>query len=129
MMRSIVRKDAVDDGGGRRPRAEDDGRERRHAKPSPHPIRAAHDARCDGPATSRNPGRPPAASMHEKTPRDIAKQNAREYREPGRDLTATKPTPEGGDEDNPRAREHTHGAGGDAPLGSDERARLVKRKR
>lgn len=64
-----------------------------------------------------------------QTPRDIAKRNAREYREPRRDLSATKPTPEGGDEDNPRAREHSHGAGGDAPFGSDERARLANRKR
>lgn len=86
--------------------------------------------RCDGPARRSNPrrARPPRMDEEKKSPRDIAKMNAKEYREPGRDLQATKPAPQGGDEDNPCARERTHGAGGDAPLGSDERARLEKRR-
>lgn len=63
--------------------------------------------------------------MDKKTPRDIAKMDAKRYDEPERDLTATKPAPQGGDVDNPRTREHTHGAGGKQPVGSDERARLA----
>ncbi|HVM46236.1 MAG TPA: hypothetical protein VM582_09900, partial [Candidatus Thermoplasmatota archaeon] len=60
-----------------------------------------------------------------KSARDIAKLDKKEYEEPGRDLMATKPSPAGGDIDNPVADEHSHGTSGDPGLGSDERARLA----
>lgn len=61
-----------------------------------------------------------------KRPDDIARLDAANYREPGRDLLATKPAHDApGDIANPTATEHTHGTSGDPGIGSDERPRLA----
>lgn len=69
------------------------------------------------------------------SPKDIARLDAREYREPGRDLMATKPWQPGegggggrGDADNPVAGTGTPGSIGStrAKFGSDEHNRLAK---
>lgn len=64
------------------------------------------------------------------TPEDIARLDAREYEEPGRDLEATRPATDGrGEEDNPVARHGPTGAMEDDPdgkFGSDEQNVLAK---
>lgn len=67
--------------------------------------------------------------------KDIAKLDAKEYKEPGRDLMATRPVQGGegggggrGDEDNPVAYKGVPGSMGttENKLGSDEHNRLAK---
>lgn len=67
-------------------------------------------------------------------PRDIAKLDREEYREPGRDLMATRPAePLGagarGDVDNPVAAEHSHGTSGDDGMEGSRGARHFDRRR
>ena len=62
--------------------------------------------------------------------RDVARLDRKEYDEPGRDLTATKPAPGGapGDVDNPVADEHSHGMGdlmGDEGVGAKKAGHLA----
>lgn len=69
------------------------------------------------------------------SPKDIARLDRKEYKEPGRDLLATKPA-EGvgagavGDVDNPVADVHSHGMSDpdEGKLGSDEVNRLTRRR-
>lgn len=65
--------------------------------------------------------------------KEIARLNRERYRDPGRDLEATRPVLDAGagtwgDEHNPVAAEHSHGTSGDLGFGSDERPRLARQK-
>lgn len=64
-------------------------------------------------------------------PDEIARLDKRAYKEPGRDLLATRPAHDGqGDVDNPVADERSHGLRDPDPgkLGSDEVSRLARRR-
>ena len=67
-------------------------------------------------------------------PADVARLDREEYREPGRDLLATRPVEpfeEGarGDVDNPVAAERSHGTSGDEGFEGTRGARHFDRKR
>lgn len=100
---------------------------------SSHGPRRAQSRPSEGPARTPMPAGLQFARMPEEmTPEDIARLDKKEYREPGRDLLATKPVDAKGagargDVSNPKAETQSHGAPGpgQGTKGSDERAFLA----
>lgn len=74
------------------------------------------------------------SEQEDLSPEEIARLDKAAYKEPGRDLMATRPVePRGegavGDEPNPVAEERTHGTSGDQGFGGTRGARHFDRKK